>query len=54
MNTKELRQALGLSLEAMARELGVSLQTVHRWEKGKYRPSHLAQEKLNKLERRIK
>jgi len=54
MNTKELRRELGLSLEAMARELGVSLQTVHRWEKGKYKPSPLAQEKINKLERRLK
>ena len=30
----------------MARNLGVSLNTVQRWESGKTRPSHLAMDKL--------
>jgi DNA-binding transcriptional regulator YiaG len=33
----------------MARSLGVSLNTVQRWELGKSRPSPLAMEKLNEV-----
>lgn len=33
---------LGLSLEGLARELGVCFSTVNRWERGKSRPGALA------------
>jgi len=45
---REIRDGLGLSREAFARKLGVSFFTVWRWEKGKSKPSHIA-EKLLKL-----
>ena len=45
---KDLRRTLAISQERLARELGVSLSTVQRWEKGsKPLPAH--QEKLEKL-----
>jgi len=46
---KAIRKKNGWSQEHLARELGVSFQTVHRWETGKFEPSQLAQEKIDKL-----
>jgi len=46
---KELRKKKGWSQERVARELGVSFQTIHRWESGKFNPSSLAKEKIDKL-----
>jgi len=46
---KALRLKLGLSQMMMAVELGVSLQSVHRWEVGKARPSQLAERRLKEL-----
>ncbi|ERT07019.1 helix-turn-helix family protein [Lyngbya aestuarii BL J] len=37
-----LRKRLGLSQEKLAVQLGVSFQTVNRWERGRTQPSHLA------------
>ncbi|MGF1494017.1 MAG: helix-turn-helix domain-containing protein [Microcoleaceae cyanobacterium] len=37
-----MRQRLGISQEKLAAELGVSFQTVNRWERGHTKPSHLA------------
>lgn len=37
-----LRQRLGLSQEKLAAKLGVSFQTVNRWERGHTQPSQLA------------
>lgn len=48
---RELRQRLGLSQEQMAHRLGTSLQTVHRWESGKSKPSQLAERAFSDLER---
>ena len=39
---RELRQRLHLSQERLAQQLGVSFQTVNRWEKGKANPSPMA------------
>jgi transcriptional regulator with XRE-family HTH domain len=39
---KEVRRQLDLSQEDLARQLGVSLATVNRWENGMSRPSKLA------------
>ncbi len=39
---KEVRRQLGLSQEDLARNLGVSLATVNRWENGISKPSKLA------------
>lgn len=35
---RELRQHLGLTQGAMARELGTRQQTISEWERGVYRP----------------
>lgn len=37
-----MRKRLGISQEKLAAELGVSFQTVNRWERGHTKPSHLA------------
>lgn len=46
---KEIREKLGLTQEALAHVLGVSFQTINRWEKGLFNPSNLALEKIKKL-----
>ena len=46
---RAIRKKKGWSQEHLARELGVSFQTVHRWETGKFGPSPLAQEKIDRL-----
>lgn len=50
---KEIRQALGLTQEQLARELGVSFTTVSRWEQNHTQPSPLALEKLQMMRRQI-
>ena len=46
---KHCRVSKGWTQEQLARSLGVSLNTVQRWESGKTRPSPLAMEKLQEL-----
>lgn len=46
---KFIRKKRGWSQEELARNLGVSLNTVQRWEMGKNRPSRMAIEKLKPL-----
>ncbi|MFC1913758.1 multiprotein-bridging factor 1 family protein [Chloroflexota bacterium] len=46
---RDCRDRKGWSQENLARHLGVSLHTVHRWETGKTIPSPLAMEKLQKV-----
>ncbi|MBI4336269.1 MAG: helix-turn-helix domain-containing protein [Chloroflexi bacterium] len=48
---KELRLRLGLSQERFARLLGVSLQSVHRWESGQGKPLPIIRLKLEELQR---
>lgn len=50
---KELRQKLGLSQEALARRLGVTVLTVRRWEKGTCKPSPLALLRIEELMRQM-
>ena len=48
----KIRQSRGLkgwTQEKLARNIGVSLNTVQRWEAGKTTPSPLAMEKLQNL-----
>ncbi len=46
---KELRKQKGWAQEDMAREIGVSLSTVQRWERQGGRPTRLARRELNRL-----
>jgi putative transcriptional regulator len=43
---KQVRKRRGWSQEDLARNLGVSLNTVQRWEMGKNKPSKMAIDKL--------
>jgi putative transcriptional regulator len=46
---RQCRKLKGWTQEQLARNIGVSLNTVQRWESGKTRPSPLAMEKLQEL-----
>lgn len=46
---KQIRQNLGLSQEAFGHMLGVTCATINRWERGLYKPSKLAKEKINTI-----
>lgn len=46
---KALRQKMGWSQEDLAREVGVSLSTVQRWETKGNKPIRLARKRLEKL-----
>lgn len=46
---RQCRGHKGLTQEQLARNIGVSLNTVQRWESGKTTPSPLAMEKLQSL-----
>ncbi len=45
----KLRIKMNISQEELARNLGVSFQSVNRWENGKYEPTKLAKAKLDEL-----
>lgn len=49
---REIRDRLNLSREQFARKLGISFFTVWRWEKGKSKPSPMAEKLLEDLVRR--
>ncbi|MFC1917659.1 multiprotein-bridging factor 1 family protein [Chloroflexota bacterium] len=46
---RHCRERKGWTQEHLARSIGVSLNTVQRWESGKTNPSPLAMEKLQEL-----
>jgi ribosome-binding protein aMBF1 (putative translation factor) len=46
---KELRQKKGWAQEDLAREIGVSLSTVQRWEKQGGKPTRLSRRELTRL-----
>ncbi len=45
----KLRVKMNISQEELARRLGVSFQSVNRWENGKFEPTKLAKAKLDDL-----
>ena len=51
---RSLRAQLGLSQQALAERLGVSVQSIHRWETGKAVPKRSAIKKIEALERRVR
>ena len=46
---RELRERRGWAQEDLAREIGVSLSTVQRWEKRVIKPTRLARRELARL-----
>ena len=46
---REVRQRLGLTQEQFASRLGVTFPTVNRWERGRTKPSPMAQKLLIKV-----
>ena len=46
---KQLRRMKGWAQEDLAREMGVSLSTIQRWEKKGGNPTRLARRELKKL-----
>jgi DNA-binding transcriptional regulator YiaG len=50
---KEIREKMSWSQEDLAREVGVSLSTVHRWEKYGVKPSRLARRELQRVLERV-
>lgn len=46
---RKLKDAKGFSQEKLAREIGVSLQTVNRWLIGKFNPSVHVLDKIDKF-----
>ena len=49
LQVKEIRDRLNISREELARRLGISFFTILRWEKGKTKPSPMAQKLLERL-----
>jgi putative transcriptional regulator len=49
---KKLRTNLKLTQESFARELGVSVSTVQKWESGRVRPRGLSLKALEELARK--
>ncbi len=49
IDIKAIRDELGFTQEDLARQLGLTLSTVSKWEQGVSSPSRLAREKLDKL-----
>jgi len=49
---KELRRRKGWGKEDLAREIGVSLSTVQRWESKEVNPTRLARRELERLFKR--
>jgi putative transcriptional regulator len=48
-NIREIRGKIGWSQEDLAREIGVSLSTVQRWEQSGTKPSRLACRELERV-----
>jgi putative transcriptional regulator len=51
---RDLRQALGLTQEKFAAQVGVSFPTVNRWENKRATPSPLAMEKITALIKQVR
>lgn len=51
---KRLREEIGLSQEQLAREIGVSLRSVARWESGEGKPSQMALRALTGFAKKAK
>jgi DNA-binding transcriptional regulator YiaG len=46
---KELRQAMGVTQAALAKQVGVTVITMNRWEKGKLRPTRQHRDRIYEI-----
>ncbi|MEN6560126.1 MAG: helix-turn-helix transcriptional regulator [Acidobacteriota bacterium] len=53
VDVNKLRAELGISMEALARKLGVSYISVFNWSHGTRKPSGLANDQLVRLARQV-
>lgn len=53
VDIQRLRESSGLSLNKLARELGVGRRTIMRWLNGSVEPSPLATEQLKRLQDQV-
>ena len=51
---RKLRTALGLTQEQFAAKIGVTYSTINRWENNKAKPSPLALQRIEKLQKKLK
>ena len=51
---KQLRNFTGETQEVFAGNMGISIDTLRKWEQGKSKPSRMALEKLQKLVNQLK
>lgn len=51
---RKLRATLGLTQEQFATKIGVTYSTVNRWENNKSKPSPLAMQRIEELQKKIK
>ena len=51
---RELRTVLSLTQEQFAAKVGVTFTTVNRWENNKAKPSPLALQKMEELQKKLK
>lgn len=49
MSIKQKRQSLGLTQEALATAIGVSVNTIQKWERSPTKPSRENQKKLDEF-----
>jgi len=52
IDIRAFRLKLGFTQEDLARNLGLALSTISKWEQGIFSPGRLAREKLDKLLKR--
>ncbi len=51
---RKLRTALGLTQEQFAAKIGVTYSTINRWENNKSKPSPLALQRIEELQKKLK
>lgn len=50
---RKIRRRTGLTQEKFGRVVGVTWLTIHRWEKGKFKPHPVFLEKLKEIDKRV-
>ena len=51
---KGIRRSVGMTMEELSRELGVTLSSIWKWESGYCTPSRLARRRIEEFEAKLK